>query len=172
MVINPNHLLKRLEPSVRPSYVGGGEDRPRLPLESQDFNEMLALVSRGKVKGRPVEIGFEMNPLPDEQEQQRLSAAADMAEAAGANTAMLLLNGRGLLLDVGDRTLTAELSAGATSPIAKIDVAVYVAGEEDIASGKPLEPGRGLPGAGMPPPSVASRLEQLDEQAKDRSSAA
>jgi hypothetical protein len=173
MVINPNQLLRRLEPSIRPTYVGGTADQPRAPIEEQGFDQMLALVSRGMVQGRPVEIGFDLEPELDESQQQRLSAAADLAEAAGARTAILLLDGRGLLLEVGGRTLTAELSVNARSPIVQLDAAVYVAGGEDEARRIPLTPGRGLPGSGLLPRGVAERLEQLTEHHHhDTSSAA
>jgi len=172
MVINPNQLLKRLEPSVRPAFLDGRDPAPRAPFETHEFDQMLALVSRGKVQGRPVEIGFEIEPEPDEPEQQRLAAAADLAEAAGVRSAVLLLDGRGLLLDVGSRTLTAELASGAGSPIVRIDAAIYVAGENDASQRGVITPGRGLPGAGLLPPAVAQRLEQLESNTTNESSAA
>jgi hypothetical protein len=174
MVINPHQLLKRLEPSVRPAQVdpavksstaGAMRDGFQSAFETQSFDQMLALVSRGKVPGRPVELGFEMDPAPDEPQTQRLAAAADLAEAAGARNALLLLDGRGLLLDVSRRELTAELSPSANSPIVRLDAAIYVAGGENDPPGVGLTPGRGLPGAGLLPPSIAARFADLTDVA-------
>jgi hypothetical protein len=135
MVIDPIQLLKRLEPAVRPVAAPAGRTDANAPLEQQSFDELLSLVSHGRVhSGRAVRVADDAalsEPLTDEQ-VQRLAAAADRAEAAGARRAVMLIDGRGVVMDVPQRTISTELTSSDRS-ITRIDAAVYVAGEDDAA---------------------------------------
>ncbi len=155
MTIDPNILLRQLEPAVRPAYAGAPSTRPAAPLEHQPFDELLARASKGLIaSGRPVSARFATaEPFTGEQ-LARLSAAADLAETAGATTALLLMDGRGLVLDVSTRTLAAELSADASSRVTDLDAAVFVAGDAAASTTAPLSP----PG-GVAPPAVGEQLD-------------
>lgn len=109
--------------------------------------------------GRPVTIAgaASLKGELDGDQLQRLASAADTAEAAGAQRAVMLIDGRGLVMDVPGRLVTAELAADPARQLMNIDAAVYVAGEEDAA-----DPGRSAspPAAGVLPPGVERQLEE------------
>ncbi len=155
MAINASHLLKLLEPAVRPGQPSVPQPASRLPLESQSFDQLLALASTGALQsGRQIELAFEPDPPLDAQQLERLAAAADQAEAAGATQALMLIDGRGFMLDVQSRTLMAELSGDPATRVMRIDAAVFVPSiDEELAVSRIAMPGSGLLPAGV--------LEQL-----------
>jgi hypothetical protein len=158
MTTDPTIMLKRLEPAVRPAYAGAPGPGPAAPLERRPFDELLAQAAQGRLEsGRPVSAADAAAALTG-AELARLSAAADVAEAAGATRALLLLDGRGLVLDVATRSLGAELSADAASRVIGVDAAVFVAGGE-APSAPALEP----PG-GVAPPAVGRQLDAADQR--------
>ena len=116
MTIDPARLLKRLEPVVRPVSATGAVVNGRLPLESQGFDELLQLVSHGEMSsGAPVQVSDSITLALEEDQLDRLAAAADVAQAAGARRALALLDGRGLVLDVADRSVSEELTGDSSS---------------------------------------------------------
>ncbi len=155
MTLDSAQLLRQLEPVVRPGFTPSTPVPARPGLADQSFDELLALASRGAIEsGRRVQITFEPNEALDDQQITRLSSAADLAEASGARRAITLIDGRGFVLDVAQRTLTAELSAGAGSRfVHELDAAIYVPGADEQET-KPLGP----PAARMPPPAVARQI--------------
>jgi len=154
---DPTFLLKMLEPAVRPAYLGTPPSRPTAPLEQQPFDELLASAKAGKLaSGRAVSTAHEGEPISPEQ-LQRLAVAADRAESSGAQRAVLLLDGRALMLDVATRTISLELSA--SSAIEKIDTALYVPTESEQTDTRPLGP----PG-GVAPRGVALQIEQAERR--------
>jgi len=158
--IDPTFLLKQLEPAIRPAYLGPPASRPTAPLEQQPFDELLASAKAGRLaSGRSVSTAHEGEPISPEQ-LQRLAVAADRAESSGAQRAVLLLDGRALVLDVATRTISEELSA--SSAMEKIDMAVYVPTESAQTDARPLGP----PG-GVAPRGVALQIEQA-QQAEHR----
>jgi hypothetical protein len=157
MTIDPNILLKQLEPAVRPSYAGARTGGPAAPLEHQPFDELLARAARGGIEsGRPVSAAYETPEPLSPQQIERLSSAADLVEATGAQRALLLVDGRGLVLDIPSRTLSADLSADAASRVVSLDAAMYVAGESDESRGPVLPP----PG-GVAPRGVAEQIDAV-----------
>ena len=155
MSIDPAQLLKRLEPPVRPGAASGPPALPRLPIEQQSFDQLLTLVARGNVRSdRPVELAFSPGDELSDEQMERLAAAADLAQTRGARRAVMLIDGRGLVMDVAGRKLEAELAAGEGRMIQSIDAAVYVAGDEEALDGPTL-----MPGAGLIPPAVAAQFE-------------
>lgn len=155
MTLDPAQLLRQLEPVVRPGFTPSAPAPARPGLADQSFDELLALASRGAIEsGRRVQMTFEPKETLDDQQITRLSAAADLAEASGATRAMMLIDGRGLILDVGQRTLTAELAVGAESRFVNgLDAAMYVLGADEPAP-EPLGP----PAARMAPAQVARQI--------------
>jgi len=161
MAIDPIQLLKKLEPAVRPASAPSAAPGPEAPLEQRSFDDLLALVSTGSLhSGRPVTVagGARLKESLDGSQLDRLTAAADLAEAAGARQAVMLLDGRGLVLDVAARRLTAELGPDPARPLMNIDAAVYVAGDDDEQD----EPGSAAAprsAAGFGPSAVARLLQ-------------
>ena len=155
MTLDSAQLLRQLEPVVRPGFIPSSPAPARPSLADQSFDELLALASRGAIEsGRRVQMTFEPTETLDDQQITRLSAAADLAEASGARRAMTLIDGRGFVLDVEQRTLTAELSAGAGSRfVDELDAAIYVPGADE-QDAELLGP----PAARMPPPAVARQI--------------
>ncbi len=145
-------LLKQLEPIVRPAYAGGSAP-PTGALENQPFDELLARARQGQVASGRTVTADRAGELSGEQ-VARLSSAADLAEASGAQRALLLMDGRGLLLDVASRVISAELSADDTSRLANLDAAVYVPGDDDASS-----PALLAPPSGVAPPGVGRQLD-------------
>jgi hypothetical protein len=134
MVIDPAQLLRKLEPAVRPPSAPATAAAGCAPLERQTFDELMSLVSRGTVhSGRKVTVaaGARLAESLDEGQFDRLAAAADLAEGTGAGQAVMLIDGRGLVLDVTARSVTGELGGTGGDQLIDIDAAVYVAGEDD-----------------------------------------
>ncbi len=144
MAADSAHLLRRLEPAVRPAFATPPPPQhPQPPLEGQSFNELLALAQQGSVRsGRAVHWGGAVDPARpiDEQQLTRLSAAADVAEAAGARRALMLIDGRGVVLDVANRTLVAELADDGAARAVKVDAAVNVPDPDHDSEGPPATP--------------------------------
>ncbi len=154
MTTDPTILLKQLEPAVRPPYAGAPSARPAPPLDRRSFDELLAQASQGLIEsGRSVSAEYAAASLTGD-ELSRLSAAADLAEAAGARKALLLMDGRGFVLDVAARTLSAELAADAASRMIGLDAAVYVTGDGAESAPAPLKPPQGVA-----PPAVGRQLD-------------
>lgn len=162
MVFKSIQLLKRLEPSIRPAYAGGGMIAPRSTLESQSFDQLMALVSDGTMRsGRPVTIDFEPAEEINDEQLERLASAADVAESAGVQRSLMLIDGRGLVLDVSGRRLVNELSPHEQDQVVTLDAAVYVAGEGERTMHGTIR----FPGTGLVPPSVVKQI-QLAQNAR------
>ncbi len=154
---DPTLLLKQLEPAIRPAYLSAPAARPTAALEHQPFDELLASAKAGRLaSGRVVTATHEGEPLSSEQ-LERLGVAADKAETSGARRALLMLDGRALVLDVPTRTISAELCA--TSPLEKLDAAMYVPTESELADMRPVGP----PG-GVAPRVVAQQLDEAERR--------
>jgi hypothetical protein len=149
------HLLKRLEPAVRPATAPPGTTRPKAPIESQSFEQLLGRARAGAIhSGRQVQVAAELQPPLDAAQLERLSDAADQAEAIGATRALLLLDGRALVLDVANRTIVSELNDATAVP--GIDAAVRVGA---MATEPPaLHP----PPKGVLPPAMLKHLIHAD----------
>ncbi len=171
MTFKSIQLLKRLEPPIRPAYAGVAALMPKTPLESQSFSELLGLVSDGSVRSdRPVTIDLQDGEELDDEQLERLAAAADLAESSGAERALMLIDGRGLVLEVGLRRVTSELSPNEPDPVIGLDAAVYVVSDHDQSNFKDSGSAIRFPGSGLIPPSVAAQIQRArDAGAEPRS---
>lgn len=118
MTSEASQLLARLASGIRPvggpapSGVGG---RAGQSVEGASFADLLQRVERGEINsGLPVQVHEGAGVKLSEAELDALGKAADLAQAAGAQVVLVMMNGRGLVLDVGARTVTgvADLAAG------------------------------------------------------------
>jgi len=152
VTIDARYLLRRLQPAVPPGHPEGISVRrqPTLPYERRSFDDLIALVSTGQIEtGRPVGVDSTIQDEWTDDDRRRLAAAADLAEAHGARRAVLVMDGRGFLLDVAGRQLTDDLATG-EARILDVDAAVQVASPGDAPP--PAGP------TGLPPASVSAQL--------------
>jgi len=89
---------------------------------------MLDKASTGGVSSDlPIRVsrhaGIDLTP----SQLNRLAAAADRAEAAGASKALVLIDGMVLQMDVGLRTITGKADTSATRVLNGVDAVVTVA---------------------------------------------
>lgn len=164
---DPIRLLRRLEPPVRPGASPHDSTGPRPAFESQSFEQLLQLVSTGAGSdARAVDLRFEPAESIDESQMARLGAAANVAEAAQVERALLFMDGRALVLDVNRRALTEELTAENSTPLVHVDAAVFVGGGEDESHAAPQGPS-----AGVLPPALSrqfvDRADSSDRSVQD-----
>ncbi len=101
MTGTPLDLLSLVGLGSRLLGVGGGEKVDA----SGDFGKALEAAKDGRLEtGRAVVSGPELGVDLSADQLQRLSHAADMAEAQGAKTAAVLMDGMVIRLDVESRT--------------------------------------------------------------------
>ncbi len=131
-MIHPTQLLKRLEPPVRPVSADDTGDPIPLPTELQSFDQLMTLVARGDItSNRPVTVDAHIDPPLEEAQKTRLAVAADVAQHNGSKHAVLMLDGRALILDVAQRLIHDELSGRTPGGHSSVDAAVYVADEDE-----------------------------------------
>lgn len=158
MATDPVQLLRRLEPPVAPH----GAARRGLPtlLEAEDFESLLSLAATGAVRsGRSVTSTTPTEAPLDQDQLERLSAAADFAEARGARSALVLLDGRTFTIDVDARRAD-EVPPQAS--LRQLDVdAVIQAAAVDSEAIRQVPP----PGNGLIPPAVAGQIASQPRRA-------
>lgn len=99
------NLLTRLASGVLPPGVNLGA--PAQDASATGFAALLSKARQGGISsGREVTVGSGVALTLNDSEVARLSAAADVLEAAGATQAMVVLNGQALQLDVSGRLIT------------------------------------------------------------------
>lgn len=129
-----------------------------------DFQAILAGARSGQARSnRPVEVSERLGINLSDEQAQRLSAAADRAQSAGAATALVLLDGLALRLDVAARRVderldNAERLRGGFDAI----VSAPAPGAADEPALVPV-PGGGLTGNA----SLAALLSQLARAAEN-----
>jgi hypothetical protein len=129
-------------------------------LETQSFDQLLSLASKGAVhSGRQIELAFEPLPPLESAQLERLAAAADQAQAAGAKRALMLIDGRGFVLDVASRTLIAELASDPAARLVNIDAAVFVANDDESIFDEALGP----PVHSLIPPAVLKQISSKNQ---------
>lgn len=103
MKVNADDLLKVLGSGVRPAGVEGPRPGPGStgPI---DFSKLLANARGGDVRsGLPVALDPGLGVELDASGHERLSAAVDRLEAAGAARGVVMLDGHALVVDVSER---------------------------------------------------------------------
>lgn len=159
MSLDGDHLLKRLQPVVRPC---GPEFRPRCSraFEGADFAQLVEMASRGELaSGRP--LGKPMGSELDEERLDRLSTACDAFEAAGMERGAVLMEGRAFLLAVAERIVECELDHEKVGSVQDIEGVIRVLGPEESAqtdSGDQSQ--RRMCAIPAVPPGVLAQLER------------
>jgi hypothetical protein len=76
------------------------------PLNSASFADLLKLAREGKVSSdRPVDVSPKLDLELTQAQQERVAWAVDRAEASGARSALVMLDGEALLVDVMTRRI-------------------------------------------------------------------
>ena len=160
MAFDGDHLLKRLQPVVRPC----GPDFPPhrgSALENARFTRLIEMASRGELaSGRPVR-GARTERL-DQQRLDRLSTACDALEAAGIDRGAVLMEGRAFLFDVSDRVLLREVGREDAGTVESLSGVVRVLGPDETEGQEPpAGPApRTLRANPAVPPGVLAQLER------------
>jgi hypothetical protein len=160
MGFDGDHLLKRLQPVVRPC---GPEFRPRggrAPGDA-DFTQLIDMASRGELaSGRPVSTPS--GGALDRDRLDRLSTACDALESRGIERGAVLMDGRAFVLDVASRSVVRELSADDAGNVEELGGVIRVLGpdERDAEAGPPNGTPRTLRANPAVPPGVLAQLER------------
>jgi hypothetical protein len=121
-------LLKLLGSAVS----GGSKGLPPDQVEGAEFSKLLEKAQAGEVaSGREVSIAKGANVSLSPDQLARIAVAADMAEAKGASSALVMIDGMTLRLDVAMREITgaADLSRGGV--LTGIDTVIGIPGSAD-----------------------------------------
>lgn len=140
---NSNDLLRRLDPVVRPGAATSapGASASGALFESHGFDDLLSHAMSGSIEsGRAVNIASELQPPLAPDQLDRLAAAGDRSEANGAKRVLMMLDGRGLEMDIASRTIISELRPGDEARLLRVDAAMVVASpsEDSTARGSPF----------------------------------
>ncbi len=110
--------------------------------QSETFQNILDKARAGSVaSGVQVQATKESGITLTQDQVERLSAAADIAEANGAGRAVFLIDGQALRMDVGTRTVLGPVDMSTTGVMNDVDAIVTVAGAGQSATAQML----GLP---------------------------
>lgn len=126
---------------------------------SETFQAMLDQARRGDVaSGLQVKTTKDCAITLTPDQIERLSAAADIAEAYGAGRAIFLIDGQALRMDVGTRTVLGPVDVSKTGVLNEADAILTVA-----ASNQPAQTAIAKPGS--PVGMNASLLRVLSQRA-------
>lgn len=117
MTIDPLQLLRRLTLGAPAGPQGSA---PGTSVESGSFAELLQAARNGELTSKlPVSVDPGVGVELSDEQLARVSLAADKAEAAGVRTALLIIDGQRLTLDVHGRRITgrAEEAGGVVTGV-------------------------------------------------------
>lgn len=145
------NMLKSLLSTQSPSFSTGASAGTQT-VGGANFAGMLSAARKGTVTSdRPVEASAEAAGKLTAEQLQRIAVAADHAESAGMNTALVLIDGQAVKLDVLGREVTGVMDPR-TVAVTDID-GVLAAPPSSLA-------GEVSGGAGAGPTTAAGVLEQ------------
>lgn len=122
MMATPGDLLRLLG-----SGVSATGDRPPVskPIEESAFKDLLDKAAQGHVpSGIEARLGQGVNATFTPEQMERLTAAGDKAEAAGASRAMILMDGLAVTMDVPTRTVTQVVKASSLGVVGDVDAVI------------------------------------------------
>ncbi|MBL8989956.1 MAG: hypothetical protein JNJ48_00080 [Phycisphaerae bacterium] len=142
-VNNGSMLLKRLAGLAPGAGAAAAGAARSIAGGAEAFASMLERAGRGELEsGLKVTVSSRCDLTLSESQLSRLSRAADEAEAAGMVTAVAVIDGMALHLDVQARTVTGRLDASQRSA-GRVDGVVYAPAEGEHAAAAAV----GTPGA-------------------------
>lgn len=156
-------LLAKLGASGLGALARAGKGLPTVPgaipaNPGADFQNLLKQAKQGLVRSDlPVSIAKNASVELSPEQTERLAQAADRAAAAGLTSALVVIDGQTLTLDVQTRTITGKFDA-APARVAHFDGVVTVPSPEQEAQIAVLQ----LPhGTLASDPSVSRMLDTL-----------
>jgi len=124
-------LLRLLGSGVRPD--GASPQQAGAAIEGVDFGALLKKAESGAIdSGRRVQVPQALGLKLTDGQIDRLSRAADAAEASGAMRMLALIDGEAVVVDIVTRTVEKSLGssvAGAVDVLTGIDAAVKIPDE-------------------------------------------
>lgn len=123
MGTDPIQLLRSLAQGGRTTGAGlaGAGWTSAAGAEGPGFAELLRRVQSGELSSRaPVSVDPDVEVELSEEQLAKLSLAADRAEAAGVQQALVLVDGQRLVLDVRQRRITG-IAEGEGGVVAGVD---------------------------------------------------
>lgn len=140
-----NDLLRTLSSTILPP---GIERRAGQPgpgsAQGQSFAELLAGSALGKSSGdRGVNIRAESGVRLNADQLARVADAMDRAESAGAQHALVMIDGMALRVDVGVRQVVQQVDMKQSSVMSGIDTVIH-AGDHSASAQKTSMPSAGF----------------------------
>lgn len=107
-----DQLLNRLDGLTRTEARHRSDPGPRALVATGSFADLLKLAQSGDLTSlRPVDVIPEVELELSDTDTQRLAWSVDRAEVEGARRALVLMDGRGLIVDVQSRRIEAVASS-------------------------------------------------------------
>jgi hypothetical protein len=106
-------------------------------IGSDSFAALLEQARAGNVEsGVPLRVPSQLGLNLNQSQVERLMKAADQAEAQGAARALVMMDGMGITLDVGTRTVTGTVDASKPGVLEGIDAVVVAGVDPNSPEGK------------------------------------
>lgn len=119
------HALRNRGAAIHGGPGFGADASATGSVPSASFDSLLEEARAGSATGlSPVKIGKGVGIELTADQLNRVAAATDMAEANGAQRAIVLVDGRALEVDVAQRTITGEATGKATASMPSADAVV------------------------------------------------
>lgn len=157
--------LRALASGIRPDGVGSGGMGAAKPSELEGlFDSLLRKAERGEAaSGRPVDLAKGADFTLSEDQLERLTHAADRAEAAGLSQVVVMMDGEAYRMDVLMRRVTERVDPSEAGVLSGIDgvVSLPPSDEDEDGEDAAVKPGvLPLPGG---PGSNESLMRVLGE---------
>lgn len=145
--MSTNNLLQSLSSKILPPGIERRSGTQATgAVQGQSFADLLSGKASGSLlSGRGVSVRSESGVQLDSEQLARLGNAMDRAEAAGAQHALVMIDGMALKVDVGVRQVVEQVDLQKASLMTGIDTVVHAG---DHSSGAQSAP---MPGAGFHP---------------------
>ena len=125
MNVNPAEFLRKLGGGVRPD--GTAPTFQATGVEHADFASLLDEAHAGRFgSAQPVSVARGAKVELSSGQLDRLAAATDAAEAAGAQRLLAMIDGKGVMIDVPTRTVTGGVEGLGNRLITNVDAFVLV----------------------------------------------
>ncbi|GEM_PF-2537554 len=155
--VNGGPLFQSGQASGQPASAGLDANQS---VGAMSFDKLLEEARTGAAKGlSPVKIGKGVNIELTTDQLERIAAAADLAEANGADRAIVLVDGRALQVDITSRTIMGEAGGSRTASMPDVDaiVSAPVGADAQADAGS---------SAILPPPGAAPNQISSPQMAK------
>lgn len=124
MNFDGDHLLKRLQPVVRPGRAASAGGQASGAAEGE-FARIIRLANDGSLdSGRAIDVDHRF--VLDSEQLAGIGRACDSLESAGLDDGIVLLAGRAFVVEVSDRKILDELGPDQTGRVQAVGGVVLV----------------------------------------------